>query len=245
MISRRGGWCSKAVRWLVAVALLGWPVEALAYRPFDSTDAAVAGMGIAEIELGPVNWRHNDEGGQWIVPALTINYGFAGNWEAVIEGNNAVFAKGGVELGDVEAALKTILRDGSLQGKVGVSVASEFSMLLPGIDADNGAGLEWTMLVSDQRDWGAWHMNLGPMLARNGSAGWIAGLILEGPHEWPARPVMEVRYEKAGREEMIAELVGVIIPVRDGLAFDIGLRHAREGGRPDEQLRAGVTFDLH
>jgi len=39
--------------------------------------------------------------------------------------------------------------------------------------------------------------------------------------------------------------VGLIIPVRDGLAFDIGLRHAREGGRPDEQLRAGVTFDLN
>lgn len=232
------------MRWLVAVALLVWPVEAFAYRPFDGTDAAIAGKGIVEIELGPVNWRHNDEGGQWIVPALTINYGIAENWEAVIEGNNAVFAKGGDELGDVEAALKTILRDGSLQDKVGVSVASEFSMLLPGIGTDNGAGLEWTLLVSDQRSWGTWHANLGATLTRDGSLGWIGGLILEGPHEWPARPVMEVRYEKAGREEMIAELVGVIIPVRDGLAFDVGLRHAREGRRPDEQLRAGVTLDL-
>lgn len=245
MTSPLGGWCSRAVRWLVALALLGWPTEALAYRPFDGTDAAVAEKGNAEIELEPVGWRHTDDGRQWIVPALTINYGFSENWEAVIEGNYAVFAKGRDELGDVEASLKTVLKEGSLQDKAGVSLASEFSVLLPGTGTDHGAGLEWTMLVSDERGWGAWHINLGPMLAQDGSAGWIAGLILEGPREWSIRPVMEVRYEKAGSEEMIAELIGVIIPVRDGLAFDVGLRHGRESGRPDEQLRAGVTFDLN
>ena len=42
----------------------------------------------------------------------------------------------------------------------------------------------------------------------------------------------------------IAVLAGVIIPVRDGLSLDIALRHARQGGRPDEQIRAGITFDL-
>ena len=177
-------------------------------------------------------------------PAI-INYGFAEDWEIVAEGRNALFSKGRDKLSDVALSLKTVLRDGSLQEKTGVSLGSEFSVLLPGIGTDNGAGLEWTMLASEKQDWGAWHFNLGPMLDRGGSPGLVAGWILEGPDQWPVRPVAEIRYERSGHEEMIAGLVGVIIPIREGLALDLGLRHARENGRPDEQLRAGVTFDLN
>jgi hypothetical protein len=226
--------------------VLAWPAPVLAYRPFDSTDAAVADKGKFEVELGPLNWRHNDGGAQWIAPALVVNYGFAPDWEAVVEGRNAIFAKGGDELSDVAASLKTVFRDGSFQDKPGVSLGSEFSLLLPGIRADDGAGLEWTLLASHRQDWGAWHFNVGPMLTRDGRGGVVAGGILEGPREWLVRPVAEIRYEKAfGGEEMIAALVGLIVPLREGLALDIGLRHAREGGRPDEQLRAGLTFDLN
>lgn len=231
---------------LLAVGALVWPMAAFAYRPFDSTDAAVAEDGKWEVELGPLNWRHNDDGTQWIAPALILNYGFAPDWEAVVEGRNAIFDKGGDEFSDVAASLKTVLREGSLQDKDGVSLGSEFSVLLPGIRADDGAGLEWTLLASHRQGWGAWHFNIGPMLTRDGRGGMVAGAILEGPQEWPLRPVAEIRYEKAfGGEEMIAGLIGLIVPVRDGLALDIGLRHAREGGRPDEQLRAGITFDLN
>lgn len=223
-----------------------WPMAALAYRPFDSTDAAVAEEGAWEIELAPFNWRHNDNGVQWIAPAAIINYGFAPDWELVVEGRNTIFKRGGDEFSDAAASLKTVLREGSLQDKPGVSLGSEASVLLPGIRADDGAGLAWTFLASDRREWGAWHFNIGPMLTRDGHGGMVAGAILEGPETWPLRPVAEARYEKTfGGEEVIAVLGGVIIPVHDGLAFDIALRHARQGGRPDEQLRAGITFDLN
>ena len=231
---------------LVLLSLVTWPCSAFAYRPFDSTDAAVAEMGKWEVELAPLSWRHNDEGSQWVAPALILNYGFAPRWEVVIEGRNTVFDRGGDEFSDAAVSVKTVIREGSFQDKSGVSLGSEFSVLLPGIRADDGAGLEWTLLASHRQDWGAWHFNLGPMLTRDGRGGMVAGGILEGPQSWPVRPVAEIRFEKSfGGEEMIAGLVGLIIPVRDGLAFDIGLRHAREGGRPDEQLRAGVTFDLN
>jgi hypothetical protein len=231
---------------LMVAVLLAWPMAALAYRPFDSTDAAVAREGKWEIELAPLNWRHNDDGVQWIAPAAILNYGFAPDWEAVVEGRNSVFDKGGDEFSDLAASVKTVLREGSLQDKPGISLGSEFSLLLPGIRADDGAGLGLTFLASDRRDWGAWHFNIGPMLTRDGRGGMVAGAILEGPESWPLRPVAEVHYEKTfGGEEMIAVLAGVIIPIRDGLAFDIGLRHARQGGRPDEQLRAGITFNLN
>ena len=41
-----------ACRVLLALAV-AWPIAALAYRPFDSTDAAVADRGELEMELGP------------------------------------------------------------------------------------------------------------------------------------------------------------------------------------------------
>lgn len=230
----------------VAAGSLFWPVAVFAYRPFDSTDAAVAEEGKWEVELAPLNWRHNDDGTQWVAPALILNYGFAPDWEVVVEGRNTIFDRGGDEFSDAGASLKTIFREGTLQEKPGVSLGSEFSLLLPGIRADDGAGLAWTFLASHRQAWGAWHFNLGPTLTRDGQGGMVAGAILEGPDTWPVRPVGEIRYEKAfGGEEMIAGLAGLIIPIRDGLALDIAVRHARQGGRPDEQLRAGITFDLN
>jgi hypothetical protein len=228
----------------MGLALL-WPGDAMAYRPFDSTDAAVADKDTWEIELEPVGWRHDDNGAQWVSPALIANYGFADDWEAVLEGRNNIFAHGGAEFSDAAASLKAVLREGSLQKKDGVSIGSEFSVLLPGIGTEDGAGLEWTLLASEQTGWGAWHINLGPMLTRDGRGGMVMGGILEGPHDWPVRPVAELRYEKAfGGEALFAQLIGLIWPVRDGLSLDIAYRHAREGGHPDDQIRAGVTFDL-
>jgi len=229
----------------LAVGLAFWSSQALAYRPFDSTDAAVADKGVWEIELEPVGWRHDDDGTKWVAPAVIFNYGFADDWEAVLEGRNNVLVRGGSEFGDAAASLKTVIREGSLQKKEGVSLGSEFSVLLPGISTENGAGLEWTLLTSDQRDWGAWHFNIGPMLTRDGRGGMVMGGILEGPKDWAVRPVAELRYEKAfGGEEVFAQLIGLIWRIRDGLALDLAYRLAREDGRPNEQLRAGVTFDL-
>jgi hypothetical protein len=47
----------EAVAALAAAAVLaGWSGAALAYRPFDGSDAAVAATGEIEIELGPVEY---------------------------------------------------------------------------------------------------------------------------------------------------------------------------------------------
>jgi hypothetical protein len=163
----------------------------------------------------------------------------------VLEGRNNIFARGGAEFSDAALSLKTVFREGSLQDKEGASLGSEFSVLLPGIGTEDGAGLEWVLLASDRHAWGAWHINIGPELTHEGRGAMVMGGILEGPQDWPVRPVAELRFEKTfGGQELFAQLIGVIIPVREGLALDIAYRHAREGGRPDEQIRAGVTFDL-
>jgi hypothetical protein len=68
--------------WLAGLLLL--PQAASAYRPFDSTDPAVAEPGMFEIEAGPLSYRHDEAGRTWIAPELRLNYGFAQDWEIVL-----------------------------------------------------------------------------------------------------------------------------------------------------------------
>jgi hypothetical protein len=58
----------------------------LAYRPLDSTDAAVVDSGEVEIELGPAGYLRQGPERTLIAPAVTFNYGLAPGWEAVLEG---------------------------------------------------------------------------------------------------------------------------------------------------------------
>src|ERR1043165_4375985 len=62
-----------------------WPSLALAYRPFDGTDAAVAARGEVEIEWQPAGVARSPDQKTLIAPAVVYNYGFAKNWELVLE----------------------------------------------------------------------------------------------------------------------------------------------------------------
>jgi hypothetical protein len=228
----------------IAIAL-AWPLPVLAYRPFDSTDAAVADKGVFEVELSPISFRHDDDGAAWISPSARLNYSFAEDWELVLEGQAEHFSRMRSRLTDSALSVKGVLQDGSLQEKEGWSLAAEASLLLPGINADDGAGFEWTGIASQRWDWGSIHINIAAELTRDQRLGTFAGLIVEGPDDWPVRPVAEVNYQRTFRtEEETSVLLGAIWKVKDHLAFDLGLRHAWINSRPDEQVRAGVTFTL-
>src|SRR6266700_6318719 len=71
---------------LVSTSIIGWSGISFAYRPFDSTDAAVADVGQLEVELGPVQFRRTNEEQTVIAPAYVLNFGFVKNWELVLEG---------------------------------------------------------------------------------------------------------------------------------------------------------------
>ena len=58
-----------AILAIVSFAVLASLREASAYRPFDSTDAAVADFRETEIEFGPVEFRHDESGNTLIAPA--------------------------------------------------------------------------------------------------------------------------------------------------------------------------------
>jgi hypothetical protein len=68
---------------LIVCVLL--PNTVFAYRPFDGTDAAVAEPGEMEIELQPAGVKSSGGQKTLVAPATVINYGFAKEWELVLE----------------------------------------------------------------------------------------------------------------------------------------------------------------
>jgi hypothetical protein len=141
------------------------------------------------------------------------------------------------------ASLKGVLRQGSLQDKSGPSVATEFGLLLPGINDEPGTGGSLAGIVSQQWPWITVHLNAVAAVTRQQHGDAFVSAIIEGPHEWAVRPVAEVFHEHDfGRLKTTSDLIGAIWQVRDNVAIDAGLRHARTNGRSADELRAGVTF---
>jgi outer membrane receptor protein involved in Fe transport len=213
----------------------------LAYRPFDSTDAAVADRD--DVELSPISSRHDDNGPTWISPSARLNYGFAEDWEVVLEGQAEHPRQERSTLVDDALSLKRVWREGSLQDKSGLSIATEASVLLPGINDESGAGVGLTGIASERWDWGTLHVNLGGSRSREGRGEIFFGTILEGPEDWPVRPAAEFVYDREfGNRESVSFLAGLIWRANDHLAFDLGVRQARIDSRPETEIRAGLTF---
>jgi len=228
---------------LAAAAVTSWYSEAEAYRPFDGTDAAVAETGEVEIELGPVEYLRVGAARTLLAPDLRINYGFIRGWEAALEGkltHGLTAGIPGISLVESQVLLKGVLREGSLQEKPGPSIATEFGVLLPGINDQHGTGGVLNGIVSQRWDWGTAHLNAQIEITREQHVDYFLDSIIEGPHDWPVRPVAEIFYESDVRTG--SALVGAIWQVQDNIAVDVGLRGARINSQTAGEIRAGVTF---
>jgi hypothetical protein len=235
--------CANASLILLGVVSCAGP--AFAYRPFDGTDAAVAAPGEIEVELQPAGIQHEQGTQTLIAPWTVVNIGLSEGWEAVFEGRGEtpLSPLGPTELIDAGAFLKHVVAPGSLQGKDGPSVATEFGVLLPDSTGDSGAGVSWATIVSQRWDWGTVHFNMETALMRDHHADVFVGTIIEGPSKWKVRPVAEFFYEKEfGQAETVSGLVGLIWQVSDKLSFDAAFRHALTNGHPVNEVRAGLTF---
>ncbi len=230
------------------VGTLSWPARALAYRPFDSTDADVAKTGELEIELGPAGYLREDGDRFLVAPAIILNAGVFDRWELVLEGRDRIRVDRApgeprLELGDAALSMKGLLREGSLQDQPGLSVATEISALLPATEAETGLGASAALVVSERCRVGAAHLNAGTFLSRNHRAGAFAGLIVEGPHAWPIRPVAEAFFEREiDVTPTDSGLLGVIWPARDNLSFDAAVRVGRAFDTRLVEARAGLTW---
>ena len=113
-----------------ALLVLGatvWCGRASAYRPFDGTDAAVADLGQLEIELGLFGLLWQQANKTLIAPAAIVNYGFAKNWELVLQGQleTPLSSSDPSSFTMAGAFLKGVLRPGSLQEKTGLRIPTK------------------------------------------------------------------------------------------------------------------------
>jgi hypothetical protein len=236
----RGFACTLSTCLCVAV----WPGAALAYRPFDGTDAAVADQGELEIEFQPAGVRRDNGQKTLVAPATVVNYGFYANWELVLEGQlETPFSPSGPSVLTANGAfLKHVVREGVLQDKAGPSVATEFGLLLPDSDGSNQLGASFAGIVSQRFDWGTIHLNGEAALTRDHNADFFLGAIVEGPIKWKVRPVAEFFFEEEiNATRTVSGLLGAIWQVNDKLSFDVGFREALTNGHPVSEIRAGFT----
>ena len=221
---------------------------ALAYRPFDSTDADVAKQGEFELELGPVGWLREGSKRFLVAPAVIGNLGLTHERELVIQGQREVALD--PEPGEHRTAIvengvfiKQVLREGVLQDARGPSVATEYGVLLPGWHGEKGTGASVAGIVSQRWEAGTVHLNAQFAWTREHEPDLFLGAILEGPYTWTVRPVAEVFGEQASESpRTLSGLVGAIWRVRDGLTLDVGARRAREGNETVRELRLGLTW---
>ncbi len=218
--------------------------RAKAYRPFDGTDGDVAATGEIELEIGPVGYLKEEGARSLIAPAFIFNWGFARRFEMVIAAKNAVVFASDLrprdQLLDPELNIKWLVREGCLQDRVGPSVAVETGMLMAASD-ERGAGAHLAMISSLRWAALAAHLNLEAAYRRDHRGGFVAGLILEGPAAWRARPVAELLVERAGSATRGSTLLGTIAPASETLAFDAAVRLGYGEGLEGE-LRLGLTW---
>jgi hypothetical protein len=182
---------SRATVVLVSLGALFCGDNALAYRPFVGTDAAVADLGELETEFGPA--EPTRAGSRLLTSADTVfNLGVAEGWEAVLQGQAVTMLSPGplqTSLLGNEFSLKNIIRDGILQEKDGPSIAVEFGPLLPGINGEPGTAASLGGIVSNRWGWLTAHFNVAATVTRSHHADAFFGTIIEGPWDWPIRPV--------------------------------------------------------
>jgi hypothetical protein len=230
----------------VAVVILAAPAPALAYRPFDETDASVATTGEVELELGPFGYTHDPAGGTF-TPGLILNWGALPRLEIVFDAHHSLLFDG-PDLAARRRALDTaltgkyVVRQGVLQGAGGPSVAVEGGPILPTIPAAGGVGLALAGIVSERWDAAALHVNLETDLTRDHDLAVIAGAIGEGPDAWTVRPVAEVFVARDTGVTTTSALGGAIWRAGPRLSFDAAARAARAADANIYELRAGLTW---
>jgi hypothetical protein len=226
-----------------------WPSPAYAYRPFDGTDAGVAGPGEVELDLGYFHYLREGEQKSIVAPAAVVNFGLGKGNELVLEGRvrthlNRQADERRTTFEDAALSFKQVHRNGVLQDAAGPSIASECGVLLPTVQGDRTGGSCGAIL---SHRWSAATVHFNAALGRNREGHWerFLGAIIEGPAVAAVRPVAEsfVTRDSAGGH-MNSALVGLIWTANEDLTFDIALRKAHTEEHGITEIRAGLTWNL-
>jgi hypothetical protein len=220
---------------------------AYALRPFEGTDASVAGPGELEVEFGYLDYLREGAQKSVIAPAADINIGIEDGKELVLEGRVRTRLRPEVDaqkasFEDVAISFKQVHRNGVMQDAAGPSIASECGVLIPTVRGDR-TGAACAGILSQR--WSAATLHFNAALGKNREGNWerFLGVIVAGSSFGAVRPVYETVFvrDSAGQRTNSA-LVGLIWAVDEALGFDVGLRKARTESVGVTEIRAGFTW---
>src|SRR5213078_4917100 len=117
---RRRAAAATFLLWCAVGATSAW-----GYRPFVSTDAAVADLKEVEIEIGYFTLERTKDENAFIIPRVVFNYGWFKDWELVAEFAIRRAPDAEVNVIDPGIFLKGVLKEGVLQDKDGFGFAIE------------------------------------------------------------------------------------------------------------------------
>jgi hypothetical protein len=231
---------------LQIIWLLVFHNSAWGYRPFVSTDAAVADVKEVEVELGYFNLERAKGKNNFIIPTIVLNYGFMPRVEIVGEFAVEEPIHGHTRLTDAGLSLKAIVREGVLQEKSGPSLAIEAGPLFPStVGAEKRFGFKGLGILSDRLGSLTYHLNLGGGVAREkNNAFFDWGIIVELPITTQLRVVAEMNGENVHRTPAdTSGLFGFIweSPVHNAF-IDAGIRKGISRGASDWLFTTGLTF---
>lgn len=231
---------------LVLLCLLA--SSAWGYRPFVSTDAAVAERARIEIELGYLTLVRTQGENTFMVPQVVINYGLTQTLELVGEFKGEEAPETAPQLVDPALSLKAVLREGVLQEKAGVSVAVETGLLLPStVPGERRLGFQSVGIVSYRVSSLTFHLNIGGGVDREETRPFgVWGVITELPIGATVRLVGEVNGESGyGETANNSGLLGVLWhPPWLKAVIDAGIRWGFSRGAPDWLFTTGLTFSF-
>jgi hypothetical protein len=220
--------------------------SAWAYRPFVSTDAAVADVKEVEVELGYFNLERAKGKNNFIIPTVVLNYGFMPRVEVVGEFAVEEPIHGRTRLKDAGMSLKAIVREGVLQEKSGPSLAIEAGPLFPStVTAEKRFGFKGLGIISDRLATLTYHLNLGGGVEREkNNAFFDWGMIVELPITSQVRLIAEVNGENVHPKPTdTSALFGVICESPFHNTFiDAGIRKGISREAPDWLFTTGLTF---
>jgi hypothetical protein len=233
---------------LIVLLLLFSLSVAWGYRPFVSTDAAVADVKEMEIEIGYFNLERDRGTNTFIIPKAVLNYGLIRNLELVGEFAVEEPPHGSVRLADPGLSLKAVLKDGVLQEKSGVSFAVEAGPLLPSTSKEeNRWGFEGLGIMSGKLGTLTYHLNFGGGVDRAETNPFVVwGVIAELPIVEKLRLVGEINGESVRRNTPDnSALIGFIwnSPLSN-VSIDAGLRRGISHEAADWMVTTGLTFSF-
>ena len=183
-----------------------------------------------------------------MVPNVVLNNGLMRNLELVAEFGVEEPAHGSVRLADAALSLKTVLKEGVLQEKSGVSFAVEAGPLLPSTNKEeNRFGFEAIGILSGKLAALTYHVNLGGGVERAQTNPFmIWGVIGELPITPKLKLVGEINGETVRRNTPDnSALLGVIwqAPWRN-VFIDAGIRRGISHAAADWAFSTGLTFSF-